>query len=84
MLNLGRMDSLMKAIDNYQVAPSNEQIDEGFFLQYVNKLPICDYFGVSREVYLAFSDTEKRAQINSYYCDMKSKSSSDKIHFIFF
>ena len=69
------MDSLMKAIDNYQVAPSNEQIDEGLFLQYMNKLPIWDYFGVSREVYLAFSDTDKRAKINSYYYDMKSRSS---------
>ena len=78
------MDSLMKAIDNYQAAPSNEQIDEGLFLQYMNKLPKWDYFGVTREVYLAFSDTDKRAKINSYYFDMKSRSSSGKIHFISF
>ena len=78
------MDSLMKVIDNYQAAPSNEQIDKGLFLQYMNKLPIWDYSAVTREAYLAFNDSDKRAKISSYYYDMKSRSSSGKIHFYFF
>ena len=71
------MDSLIKAADNFQSA-SAEKIKQELFVEFVNKMPIWDYYSVSREQYLALSDAEKRERISRYYFDMKSRSTGGK------
>ena len=53
------MDSLIEAADNFQ-STSVEEIKQELFTEFMNKMPIWDYYGVSREYYLALSDAEKR------------------------
>ena len=71
------MDSLIKAADNFQ-STSVEEIKQELFVEFMNKMPIWDYYGVSREQYLALSDAEKQERIGKYYFDMKSSSAGGK------
>ena len=71
------MDSLIKAADNFQ-STSVEEIKQELFVEFMNKMPVWDYYGVSREQYLALSDAEKRERIGKYYFDMKSSSAGGK------
>ena len=71
------MDNLIKTADNFQSTPA-EEIRQDLFVEYMNKIAIWDYYGISRDVYLACSENEKREKISKYYFDMKSRSSSGK------
>ena len=77
------MDKLVQMVDNFQSAPAEEIIQE-LFVNFMNKIAIWDYYGMSRDAYLACSDSDKRDKINKYYFDMKSRSSSGKHIFYFF
>ena len=69
------MDNLIRAADNFQgSAASVEEIKQDLFIKFMNKIPIWDYYAVSREFYLALHDAEKREKITKYYFDMKSRS----------
>ena len=81
--NFSGMHNLIKAADNFQASPF-EEIDEQLFMEFMNKVPVWEYYGISREVYLSCSDSDKRDKINKYYSDMKSRSSGGKHFFIFF
>ena len=74
------MDNLISAADNFKSAPA-EEINQDSFLDFINKLAIWDYYGVSRDAWLALSGLNKREKINRYYFDMKSRSSGGKNHF---
>ena len=76
------MDALTKTADNFQPARA-EEIKQELFVEFVNKIAIWDYYGVSREAYLALSDIEKRERISEYYFGMKSRSSGGKTYFLF-
>ena len=77
------MDNLISAADNFKSAPA-EEIKQELFLDFMNKLAIWDYYGVSRDSWLALSDLDKREKIHRYYLDMKSRSSGGKNLFSFF
>ena len=50
----------------------------------MKKVPIWDYFAISKQVYLSMSEKEKRDKISKYYSDMKSRQSNGKsISFLF-
>ena len=69
------MTNLIRAADNFQgSAVSVEDIKQDLFVEFMNKIPIWDYCGVTRESYLALADAEKREKITKYYFDMKSRS----------
>ena len=69
------MENLIKAADNFQgSAASVEEIKQDLFVEFMNKIPIWDYYGVSKECYLALHDAEKREKIIKYYFVMKSRS----------
>ena len=77
------LDNLISTADNFKSAPA-EEIKQDLFLKFMNKLAIWDYYGVSRDAWLALSDLDKIEKINRYYFDMKSRSSSGKNCFILF
>ena len=55
------MDNLIRAADNFQgSAASVEEIKHDLFVEFMNKIPIWDYYGVSRASYLALHGAEKR------------------------
>ena len=69
------MDSLIKASQNFEQV-SNE-FDEKVFIEFMKQITIWDFFGISKEQYLAIPEQEKRVKISQYYSDMRSKSTGE-------
>ena len=70
-----KMDLLLKATENFQQV--NDDFDEKTFLQFMKQVAIWEYFGLSKDDYLALSETEKRVKISQYYYEMKSKGAGE-------
>ena len=70
------MDSLIQASHDFEQVNSND-FDEKVFLEFMKQITIWDFFGISKENYLAMPEQEKRVKISQYYSDMKSKSSGE-------
>ena len=69
------MDSLIKASQNFEEV-SNE-FDEKVFIEFMKQITIWDFFGISKEKYLAMPGQEKRVKISQYYSDMRSKGAGE-------
>ena len=74
------MDSLLKATENFEQV--NDEFDEKVFIEFMKQITIWDYFGLSKDRYLALPEPEKRVKISQYYFDMKSKGTG--VFFFFF
>ena len=70
-----KMDLLLKATENF------EQFDEKTFLEFMKRVTIWEYFGLSKDSYLALPESEKRVKLCQYYSDMKSKSAGGEFSF---
>ena len=68
-----KMDSLLKASENFEQV----NFDEKVFVEFMKQITIWEYFGLSKDKYLALSEPEKRVKICQYYSDMKSKSAGE-------
>ena len=42
----------------------------------MKKVAIWDYYGITKQTYVATSEQEKRDKISKYYSDMKSRQST--------
>ena len=51
-----KMDRLLKAADNFEQKTSEETSDEKLFVEFMNKVAIWEYFGVTKQAYLAMSE----------------------------
>ena len=69
------MDSLLKLSQNFEEVSS--EFDEKVFIEFMKQITIWDFFGISKEKYLAMPEQEKRVKISQYYSDMKSKSTGE-------
>ena len=78
------MENILKAAENFQVAPVEETINESLFLEFMNKVAIWDYFGISKAHYLTLAESEKLDKITKYYLDKKSRNNTAKKHFLFY
>ena len=67
------MDQLLSAIENFEQA----NFDNATFLEFMQRITIWDYFGLSKDKYLALPESEKRVKISQYYFDMKSKGDGE-------
>ena len=69
------MDSLMKAAENFvdEAPRSEENFDEALFLEFMRKVPIWEFFCISKQVYLNMTEQEKREKISQYYSAMKTR-----------
>ena len=59
----------MKAAENFEETSVEETFDENFFIKFMKKVAIWDYFAISKETYLSMSEKEKRERISKYYSD---------------
>ena len=75
------MDSLLKATENFEQV--NDEFDEKVFIEFMKQITIWDYFGLSKDRYLALPEPEKRVKISQYYSDMKSKGTGEFFFLIF-
>ena len=66
------MDSLIKAAENFdQKSSVEEPLDEKLFVQFMKKVAIWEFYGITKQAYLSMSEQEKRDRISTYYFDMK-------------
>ena len=71
------MDSLIKAAENFdQKSSIKEPLNEKLFIGFMKKVAIWDYYGITKQTYVATSEQEKRDKISKYYSDMKSRQST--------
>ena len=77
------MDSLIKAAENFdQKSSVEEPLDEKLFVQFMKKVAIWEFYGITKQAYLSMSEQEKRDRISKYYFDMKSRQNTGE--FIYF
>ena len=69
------MDFLLKASENFEQV--NNEFDEKVFIEFMKQVTIWDYYGLSKDNYLALPEPEKRVKISQYYSDMKSKGAGE-------
>ena len=77
----------MKAAENSveQTSSMEENFNESLFVDFMKKVPIWEYYCISKQVYLAMSKQEKRDKISKYYSDMKNRHVAvGEFHLIFF
>ena len=65
-----KMDSLLTASENFEQV----NFDEKTFLEFMQKVTVWEYFGLSKDSYLALPESEKRIKISKYYIEMKNKA----------
>ena len=75
------MDFLLKASENFEQL--NNEFDEKVFIEFMKQVTIWDYYGLSKDKYLALPEPEKRVKIFQYYSDMKSKGAGEFFLFNF-
>ena len=79
-----KMEKLMKAAENFEkTAVVEEVFDENLFVEFMNKVPIWDYFANDKSHYLSLSESKIRDKISKYYSDMKCQKTGGK-YILFF
>ena len=64
----------MKAAENFEQVETIEQdLDENLFLNFMRKLPIWEFYCISKQDYQKMAEGEKRKKISQYYSAMKSR-----------
>ena len=67
------MDLLLKASKDFEQV----DFDEKTFLEFMKQVTIWEYFGLSKDSYLALPESEKRIKISKYYFEMKNKGAGE-------
>ena len=77
----------MKAAENFveKTSSAEENFDESLFVEFMKKVPIWEFYCITKQAYLAMSEQEKRERISKYYSDMKIRHIAvGEFHLIFF
>ena len=79
------MNDLIRVADNFQGSTTSvEDIKQELFVEFMNKIPIWECCGFTKESYLALADAEKREKIIKYYFDIKSRGDGKNSSFFLF
>ena len=65
----------MKAAENFveETSKTEETFDESLFVEFMRKVPIWEFFCITKQVYLDMTEKEKREKISKYYSAMKNR-----------
>ena len=69
------MESLLKASQNFEQV--SDEFDEKLFIEFMKQITIWNFFGISKDKYLAMPEEEKRVKISQYYSDMRSRGAGE-------
>ena len=73
----------METAENFEkTAVAEEVVNENLFVEFMNKIPIWDYFAIDKSHYLSLSQSEKRNKILKYYSDIKCRKTGGKYIYI--
>ena len=64
------MDRLLNVTENFEQA----DFDEKTFLDFMKQVTVWEYFGLSKDSFVALPESEKRIKISKYYIEMKNKT----------
>ena len=64
------MDRLLNVTENFEQA----DFDEKTFLDFMKQVTVWEYFGLSKDSFVALPESEKRIRISKYYFEMKNKA----------
>ena len=67
------MDLLLNATENFDQDDFNEKT----FVEFMEQITVWEYFGLSKDVFLALPESEKRIKISKYYIEMKNKGAGE-------
>ena len=73
-----KMDSLLSASENFEQV----NFDDKIFLEFMKQVTVWEYFGLSKDSYLALPESEKRIKISKYYNEMKNKATGGGGEFV--
>ena len=68
------MDLLLKATETFDQSDFNEKT----FIEFMKQVTVWEYFGLSKDAFLALPESEKRIKISKYYIEMKNKDTGGK------
>ena len=74
------METLIAASENFDKA----DFDEKTFLNFMQRVPIWDYYGLSKSDYVALPESEKRIKIYEYYIDLQQKYGTGECFYCLF
>ena len=74
----------MKAAENFVETSIEDNFDETLFVDFMKKVPIWQYYCITKQAYLEMSEKEKRERISKYYSDMKNRQSTSEFYSFFF
>ena len=65
----------MKAAENFveETSKPEETFDESLFVEFMRKVPIWEFFCITKQVYFNMTEQEKRDKIPSYHSAMKNR-----------
>ena len=69
----------MLAAANFENVTVEETLDENVFIEFMKKITIWEYFGITKAHYLTLPEEEKKEKISRYYSDMKSRKIGGKL-----
>ena len=64
------MNRLLNVTENFEQA----DFDEKTFLDFMKQVTVWEYFGLSKDSFVALPESEKRIKISKYYIEMKNKT----------
>ena len=73
----------MLAAANFENVTVEEKLDENVFLDFMKKITIWEYFGITKAHYLTLPYEKKKEKISRYYSDINSRKIGGKL-FVFF
>ena len=68
------MDLLLSATKNFDQVDQEVDFDEKTFIEFMKQVTVWEYFGLSKDTFLALPESEKRIKVSKYYIEMKNKS----------
>ena len=74
----------MLAAANFESETTVEEtFGENLFIEFMKKIPIWDYYAITKAHYLTLPEEEKKEKISRYYSDLNSRKIGGKL-FCFF
>ena len=63
------MDLLLNATETFD----QDNFNEKTFIEFMKQVTVWEYFGLSKDTFLALPESEKRIKLSKYYIEMKNR-----------
>ena len=74
------MDLLLNATETFD----QDNFNEKTFIEFMKQVTVWEYFGLSKDTFLALPESEKRIKLSKYYFEMKNRDTGGKFFCLIF